>query len=207
MVITWLDRVIAAPTTPLEPIATKDAMQHVTRATAFDPDSWTPERAAKVAAMFDDLAPVWNERQTAVNRYEPLRDALARGDAGTGQCLELGSGTGLATPILREHFDAVIGLDISHEMLARGTGPRVHADGNVLPFRDNAFDVAVLVNALLFPRELARVVTGALVWVSTRGADTPIYLPPDDVAGAMPGRWHGVAADAAGGTWAVLRRD
>lgn len=182
-------------------------MQAVTRSAAFEPESWTPERAASVAAFFDGIAPEWNQRQQAISRYEPLRDALARGEVSRGRCLELGSGTGLATDILREHFDAVVGLDISFEMLVRGSGPRVHGDGNVLPYRDNAFDSAVLVNAILFPRELERVVSGSIVWVSTRGADTPIYLPPEDVAAALSGDWQGVAAEAAGGTWTVLRRD
>ena len=205
MVITWLERVIPAPPDSGEVIEVKEAMQRVTRAAAFEPDSWTPERAAKVAAMFDQLAPDWDARQS-VNRYEPVRDALERGDVTNGRCLEVGSGTGLATRLLRDHFDAVVGLDISREMLQRAAGPRVHADANVLPFRDNAFDSAVLVNAILFPRELSRVVTTSVVWVSTRGDQTPIYLPPEDVAAALPGDWTGVAAPAGAGTWAVLRR-
>jgi SAM-dependent methyltransferase len=207
-VITWLDRVIAPPAERPDPVPQKEAMQAVTRAAAFEPGSWTPERATKVTALFDELAPVWNERQQSVNRYEPLADALSRGGVSRGRCFEVGSGTGLATPMLSGHFDAVIGLDLSMEMLRRAPGVRVHGDANVLPFRDDAFDSAVLVNALLFPRELDRVVvpTGTVVWVNTRGADTPIHLPPEDVASALPGDWHGVAAEAALGVWAVLRR-
>ncbi len=45
-----------------------------------------------------------------------------------------------------------------------------------------------------------------IVWVNTRGADTPIHLPPEDVAAAMPGEWKGVAAEAGLGIWAVVRR-
>jgi SAM-dependent methyltransferase len=207
-VIEWLERVIPATTNWPDPPPQKEAMQKVTRAAAFEPESWTRERAAKVAALFDEMAPFWNERQSGVSRYEPLTDALARGDVGGGRCLEVGSGTGLATPHIAEVFDAVVGLDLAAEMLRQGTGPRVHGDASALPFADQSFDSAVFVNAFLFPVETDRVLApnGTIVWVNTRGADTPIHLPPDDVAAALPGDWGGVAADANLGQWCVLRR-
>lgn len=203
--ITWLERVVPVPDEVLAPIEVKEAMQRVTRETAFDPESWTPERARKVAALFDGMAAEWNERQTSVSRYEPLKDALTRGDVPGGRCLEVGSGTGLATPMLAAHFDLVVGLDLSAEMLRQATGSRIQADSARLPFRDRSFDAAVLVNALLFPTEIARV-ADVLVWVNTRGDETPIHLPADDVDAAMPGEWTGVASEAALGLWAVLRR-
>jgi SAM-dependent methyltransferase len=208
-VIRWLDRVVDAPADAPPPVDTKEAMQRVTRQAAFEPESWTPERAAKVGAMFDDMADEWDERQQQrASRYDALVDALARGGVGTGRCLEVGSGTGLATPYLRAHFEAVAGVDLSSKMLAHGSGPRVLADASRLPFAGASFDVAVLVNALLFPNELDRVLQpdGALLWVNTRGADTPIHLPPEDVAAAMPGAWTGTAAEAGLGNWTVLRR-
>ena len=200
--IEWLSRVIPSPTEDRVELPQKEAMQRVTHQTAFEPDTWTPERAAKVAELFDSMADGWNERQASVSRYDALHDALARGDVPGGRCLEVGSGTGLATPFLAEHFDTVISLDLSHEMLLRATGHLVEADAGMLPFAGATFDAAVLVNALLFPRELARV-TNTVVWINTRGADTPIYLPPDDVAGALG--WKGVAAEAGPGVWAVVR--
>jgi SAM-dependent methyltransferase len=185
----------------------KEAMQKVTLQAAFEPDSWTPERAGKVAALFDGLAAGWNERQALLNRYDPLVDALARGDVGAGRCLEVGSGTGLATPTLDAHFTAVISVDLSMEMLRLAGGRRVLGDANMTPFADATFDCAVFVNAILFPRETARVLApgATLVWVNTIGADTPIHLPPEDVAAAMGDGWHGVAAEAGLGLWTVLR--
>ncbi|HZN15211.1 MAG TPA: class I SAM-dependent methyltransferase [Acidimicrobiales bacterium] len=205
--IEWLERVIPRPELVPDPPPQKEAMQRVTRQAAFEPESWTPERAAKVNALFDELAPSWNDRYS-VNRYEPLRDALGRGNAGRGRCLEVGSGTGLVTPILAAAFAPVIAVDLSHEMLARASGPRVETDANALPFADASFDCAVLVNAILFPGEIDRVLRAdaTVVWVNTRADDTPIYLPPDDVAAALPGEWTGTAADAALGQWCVLRR-
>jgi len=206
--IRWLERVIPEPGERPSALPVKEAMQRVTRQTAFEPDTWTPERAAKVAAMFDEMAPSWNERQRVFSRYEPLADALHRGAVGGGRCLEVGSGTGLVTATLAKQFDDVVSLDLSHEMLVRGTGHRVEADAAALPVADASIDSAVLVNALLFPRELDRVLAadGTLVWVNTAGAETPIHLPPEDVGAAMPGDWTGVAADAAFGLWAVMRR-
>jgi SAM-dependent methyltransferase len=207
-VMRWLESVVPPPSEAPPPIETKEAMQRVTRQAAFEPESWTPDRAAKVAALFDGLADSWNERQSAVNRYEPLHDALARGEVGGGRCLEVGSGTGLATPAIAGHFDTVVGVDLSIEMLRRAAGTRVLGDGSALAFAADSFDSAVLVNALLFPKELARVLSphATLVWVNTRGAETPIYLPPEDVVAAMPGKWTGVAAEAGLGLWAVVRR-
>jgi SAM-dependent methyltransferase len=182
----------------------------VTRQVAFEPDAWTPERAAEVGALFDELAAGWNSRH-GVGRQTSLVDALARGQLPGGRCLEVGSGTGLATVEIAPHFDEVVAVDLSYGMLALADGARaarVQADAARLPVPDDAFDVVALQNALLFPVEMDRVLRrdGALVWVNTLGPDTPIYLPADDVAAALPGEWSGVASEAGEGTWCVLRR-
>ena len=185
----------------------------VTRQIAFGPGGWTPERAAKVAALFDGLAPDWDARFASdPHRLEPVADALERGGpSGAGACLEVGSGTGITTAFLAERFSLVVALDLAWEMLRRSpaeAGPRVQADGAALPVADGRAGAVVLVNAFLFPAEVDRVLApdGAVVWVNTYGSDTPIHLPADDVEAALPGRWDGVAAEAGWGTWAVLRR-
>jgi hypothetical protein len=43
--------------------------------------------------------------------------------------------------------------------------------------------------------------------VSSLGDRTPIYLPAEDVARALPGAWSGKAALAGWGSWCVLARD
>jgi SAM-dependent methyltransferase len=185
-------------------------MRVVTRQVAFEPGGWTPERAAKVAALFDGLAAEWHTRHQP-ERQAPLVDALERGRVAGGRCAELGSGDGYATPVLAERFDAVVAVDLSLEMLRRApadVGARVRADAARLPLPDASVDAVVLVNALLFPAEVDRVLRpdGALVWVCSLGDRTPIYLPAADVERALPGRWDGVASAAGAGTWAVLRR-
>ena len=144
-----------------------------------------------------------------------MADALDRGLAAApspalrSTCVEIGSGTGFATGLLAERFPMVLAVDLSAAMLARaprGPGHRVRADAAHLPVADRSVDVAVLVNALLFPTELCRVLEShaVVVWVNTSGDQTPIHLPADDVAAALPGDWDGVASTAGSGTWCVV---
>jgi len=186
-------------------------MRAVTRQVAFEPGGWTPERAAKVAELFDGLAPDWNERANTA-RTEPLVDALERGGPfRTGVCLEPGCGTGLATEVLAERFDTVVAIDLSAEMLARvprQLGARLRADCAHLPVPAGSADVVVVVNCFLFPAEVDRVLApdGALVWISSLAEATPIWLPADDVLAALPGEWEAVASEAGWGSWLVARR-
>ncbi len=186
-------------------------MRRVTRQVAFEPDGWTPERKAKVAELFDGLAPEWHTRE-AEGRYDALHDALDRGGVPVdGAALELGSGTGLSTPLLAERFGGLIAADLSMEMLRLApadAAPRVQLDSSCLPFPDGALAVVLAINMLLFPKEMARVLApqGVLVWVNTSGDRTPIHLPSDDVVAAMGDGWTGTASEAGTGTWCVARR-
>jgi SAM-dependent methyltransferase len=206
--IRFLDTTVPPPAQPEGDGNEDHPMRAVTRQVAFE-DGWSPDRAAKVAALFDGLAPDWHLRSTP-ERLVSLDDALARGDVPGGRALEPGSGTGIATPRLAAHFDQVVSLDLAAEMLRRAPAvtPRVQADAATLPVRSESVDAVVLVNALLFPAEVDRVLArdGVVVWVNTVGDRTPIHLPAGDVAAALPGEWEGVAASAGPGTWCVLRR-
>lgn len=208
---------------PLDPVtygadATAHAATHpmrgITRAVAAEVGAWTTSVAADVRGLFDGLADDWHTRHTP-GRLDPLADALARGGVpadgpGTVGCLELGSGDGHATPLLTERFDPVVAIDLSARMLARAgaAAHRVQADGAALPLADHSVGVAVLMNMLLFPSELDRVLAfgGLLVWISSRSELTPIHLEPHEVAAALPGRWSGIASRVNTATWAVLRR-
>ncbi|MHB1712834.1 MAG: class I SAM-dependent DNA methyltransferase [Acidimicrobiales bacterium] len=190
-------------------------MRQVTRQVAFDSTEWTPERAGKVAEIFDAMAPTWNERDDG-KRVDVLRrvlgDALDRGGpVPQGWCLEVGCGTGSATPVLASYFTGVVAVDLSYEMLCRAPGDfggRVLADGARLPTPGGSAAAVALVNAFLFPAEVDRVLGpgGVVIWVNTLGDRTPIHLPATDVVAALPGRWGGIASEASWGTWAVLRR-
>ncbi len=204
-----------ATTAPAEGPSAEQAVNHpmreVTRQIAFEPGGWTPERAAKVAALFDGLAPEWNQR-VGPGRLDAVADALDRGGVRPGgRCLELGSGTGFASGLLAERFEVVAAIDLSMEMLRRapsGPAQRLAADGAALPLADGTVDVAVLVNMFLFRAELQRVLRpdGVIVWISSIGDRTPIYLPAGDLLEALGPAWHGVASSCGEATWCVARR-
>ena len=192
-------------------------MRKVTRQVAFEPQGWTADRRAEVGELFSGLAPDWRSR-IEPGRHDALRDALARGFEGFDRspltCAEVGSGTGDSTPILAEWIgpDArLASFDLALPMLAladAAIAPRVQADASTMPLGDGSVDLVVLVNMLLFPAEVARVLRadGRLLWVNTSGDRTPIHLPADDVAAALPGTWSGVASAAGQGTWCVMCR-
>lgn len=208
--IELLPVVVPAPPDRPEFAGPDHPMRKVTRQVAFEPDGWTPERARKVGELFDGLAPEWHTRGSEL-RQEPLRDALERGGLVGGVCIEVGSGTGFGTRELVGHFDRTLAVDLAMEMLKRAPADvayRVQGDAAALPIRDAVADAIVLVNALLFPKEVDRVLAsgGAVVWVNSLGDRTPIHLPADDVARSLPGEWEGVASEAGWGTWCVLRR-
>ena len=173
--------------------------------------SWDAETARFVTDLFDQLAVDWDAAR-ATGRDDPLRDALDRGGPfPDGSCLELGSGTGLFTPLLCDAFDRVISVDLSEQMLcqaAERSPLRVRADAGRLPVADASVVAVAAIDMLLFPSEAARVLApgGVLLWINQLGEDGPLYLPAADVAAALPGGWRSVEAMAGWGSWAVLRR-
>jgi hypothetical protein len=216
-VITPLPAVIEAPEGEATwgAAAVDHPMRAVTRAVAFDPEGWTPARQAEVVELFDRLAPEWTTRDVA-GRELPILDALDRGLAalppsGRGLALELGGGTGLYSSALAERFTTLVTLDLSWEMIRLvpdGAALPVQGDGSALPFADGALDALILVNMFLFPAEVERVIApgGVVVWVNSRGPETPIHLTADEIDDALPGAWDGVASQAGWGTWSVHRR-
>ena len=84
----------------------------------------------------------------------------------------------------------------------------IQADASLLPLHSGSVDAVVCVNAFLFPAEYRRVLRsgGAVVFVSTRGDHTPIYLPPAEVARALGAR-NGVTSEAGTGTWTAVKEE
>lgn len=198
--------------TPSQPNGADHPMRVMTRrAAGLQGPPWDAGARAEVAALFDGLAPEWHTR-TSPERAQVVTDALDRGrvsDGGTA--LELGSGTGAYTGALAQRFGRVVAMDLSLEMLrlaAGEPGHRVLADAHRLPLAEDSVDAVVLVNMLLFPEEVDRVLApgGSVVWVNSSGEATPIHLMPDEVADALPGAWDGAWARAGSGLWTVLRR-
>ncbi len=209
--LTELPRVIAdRPDRPdLGDLAVQ--MGQLTREIAMNPGAWTPDRLSQMVGFFDSLASTWAERDNP-ERHDALGDALARGGPFPGGvCLEVGAGTGNVTGDLQAVFDHVVSFDLSRAMLSLASprGRQIQADASILPVRSSSVAAVALVNMFLFPNEVARVLKadGVLLWVSTSGDATPIYLPPADVLKALPGEWSGMSAQAGWGTWLTARRE
>lgn len=200
----------AAPRKPAHP--DMDGARAWARNIALNADAWTRDTAQYATQSYDDLAAVWDEQRSVRSEAEPLRDALARCSPKVRKlCLELGSGTGQLTPLLQADFDQVVSVDLSMQMLRRAEDRspwRVQADAASLPLPDAVASAAVLVDTLLLPMELRRVLAtdGVLIWVNQLGEDSPLYLPTSVVVEALGGGWEGTQSRAGWGTWAVLHR-
>jgi ubiquinone/menaquinone biosynthesis C-methylase UbiE len=184
------------------------------RAAGLHESGWTDELREQVEHYFDGLAAEWHTR-TSPQRTAVVMDALLRGldpfGSPTGLAVEVGSGIGTYSSLLTKRFEKVVGIDLSLAMLKlapSGPAHRVQADGARLPLVDSSAAAIVLINAFLFPVEVARVLSprGALVWVNSSGEQTPIYLSVDDLVAQLPGEWEGTSSRAGDGHWCVVRR-
>jgi len=200
---------------PSTDAATRGELQELTKRVAFAPESWDRADLEAMRRRFDERAATWATRDAPEYRL-PLEDALRRGGvASGGLCVEVGSGTGIQTPTLTRHFDRVLCIEVAPEMFRHtpaGPGTLLLADASSLPLGDRCVDAIVCVNAPLFAPEYARVLSpaGAVVFVSTRAEQTPIFLPPADVLGALDAlgdeAFSATTARAGQGTWTVARR-
>jgi len=187
-------------------------MRRLTRAVALG-EPWTGDDAVRVGELFDGLAAEWSARHVDDTKAAPVLDALERGGLPIdGTWLELGSGTGAGSRLLTGVVGSLVATDLSAEMLRHApvdAAPRVRADASTLPFPDRTFDAVVMINMLLFPDEINRVLRpdGVLLWVNTLGDQTPIHLPAPDVLTALPGDWSGRTARAGTGFWLTARRN
>lgn len=198
------------PERVMTPPAEEHAMRRVTRQVAFG-EAWTPERAHKVGDLFDSMADEWDGSHSNPVRLAPVHDAVTRGRLAQGSWLELGAGTGIGTRILAPAVESLVAVDMAMAMLRATpvvTAPRVRGDASSLPFADGAFTGVAMVNMLLFPSEVDRVLAdqGQVVWINTSGASTPIHLSPDELLSALPGEWSGRWACSGSGFWVVAER-
>ena len=185
-------------------------MRRIVRGVASSESEWTPENKFTVRNTFGQMAHEWKLRD-GIDRTEALVEALDRVDISGDFCLELGSGTGSVRALLDAKFKSVVSVDLAYEMLTNFNVPNaelLQGDSSKLPFKSNCVDVCVIVNSLLFPSEVRRILKpeGVLVWVSTNGDRTPIYLSPKDVNDAIGSDFYGVTAHCGNGIWSCFSR-
>jgi len=195
-----------------EPFAGPDhPIRKITRLMAFGGE-WRSSNATNMAELFDGMAAEWSERHVDPTKRAPVEDGLDRGRIPlSGDWLELGSGTGAGARVLSGKVGSLICSDLSMGMLSYAPGelaPRLQADATTLPFANDTFDAVLMINMILFPDEVDRILRpgGSILWVNTLGDQTPIHLPAADVLEAMPGKWQGCSARAGTGFWLTARR-
>lgn len=205
--VTWLPDA-PGTVTDLEVFGSASPMRKVTEQVAFD-GAWDEARRDKVRELFDGMAAEWSSR-FSVEREASITDALERGGLRGTKVVELGAGSGLGTAEIAARSSDLVALDLSMDMLREQSGdtPLVQGDASILPLPAASVDTLVLVNMLLFPVEVDRVLgdRGRLLWINTNGHETPIYLSPEDVVAALPGSWVATAGRAGTGIWAAVDR-
>tara|TARA_B100000929_G_C15315657_1_gene355430 strand:- start:81 stop:653 length:573 start_codon:yes stop_codon:yes gene_type:complete len=189
-------------------------MREVTELVAGE-GTWDAGMVDEVRVLFDSLAPEWTATRDHPDRNLPLVDALNRGGVEGRTAVELGAGTCISARVLNGRFERLVAIDLSSEMLTHAVDaapPLVCADASRLPLADGAVDVLVLQNMFLFPAEVNRCLAaeGSLVWVNSRGSETPIHLSTIAVVASLESAtgsaWHAVTSMVGEATWAVVRR-
>lgn len=162
--------------------------------------------------QFGSLATTW-EGRIGPEGLVPLGAALDRLSAPPRKVLDLGTGTGKAARVVAKRFPdtEVVGVDLAPEMVeeARRLLPselagRVSfqvADGASLPFAAGEFDLVVLQNMIPFFEELGRVTApgGRAIFAFSRGAETPIWVPPEKLRARLEGVGFGDVEELAAG--------
>jgi len=159
--------------------------RRVTDAVVRRPWLWRVFRG-RTQRLFDALAPSWDTR-LGPHHLLALEQAVAGLEPKT--ILDVGTGTGKAAIALAAWYPNadVVGVDLSAAMVTEARKhvsdrPRFEvADASRLPFPNASFDLVVLMNAIPFFDELARVTAagGAVVNSYSRGDETPIYVSDD----------------------------
>lgn len=199
---------------PHEPPYDMQAATHRSRsaldrvlADADDDDAW---RA--LARTYDEMSAEWTEWALGQHWYNaPVRAGLALARR-VGLALEVGCGTGQATAPLTGFAPRVVATDVNMSMLARAVElPEVHyvaCDVRALPVGTGSVPLLVGLNAVPHVREFERVIArdGQLLWCTSFGPGTPLYVEPNRLLHLLGKGWQGEAGRAGHGDWVLLSR-
>lgn len=165
-----------------------------------------------IAAAYEQMAPEWRSWVATQSHYlDPVSDALTR-IGRVDRAVEIASGTGEATGLIAAQASLVLAVDSSPSMIARSpVMPNVRwllGDVRSLPVDPGWADLVVGLNAVPSFREIDRVCapSGRVLWASSFGRDTPLYVEPERFVQLLGPEWVGAARRVGFGEWCVAER-
>jgi len=174
-------------------------------------DAW-----GELVGIYSQQADTWTEWAVTITDYAASVAEGLRNCPSVPWAVEVCCGTGQATPLLAAFAPLVVAVDASPAMLAEGIGGPspvpgarpVAADVRALPFRDRSIPLLLALNGVPCVREFDRVLAsdGRLLWCTSFGAGTPLYVEPQRLADLFGAGWTGVTGRAGNGDWTVLQR-
>lgn len=171
-----------------------------------------PADDAAWAALRDDYrqqAAAWSDWADAQRNYDrPLKLGLEHIRGEVSVVLEVGAGSSPSFVARAGRARTTIVTDVALEMISRNPAEmRVACDVRRLPFADGSIDLVCGLNAVPHADEFRRVLspTGRVLWATSFGPRTPMYVSPEEIARLFPG-WRITAQRVAAGEWCLAER-
>lgn len=169
-----------------------------------------PSDESAWAALRDDYdrqAAQWAEWANPQGEYDlALRVALDR--VGPRDIVvEVGAGSDDSSLRIEAVARVAVLSDVSYEMISRNPGRRrLCCDVRRLPFAASSVDLVCGLNAVPHLPEFARVLRpgGAVVWATSFGPETPMYVAPERLEAQAPEDWVVTAQRVDAGEWCLL---
>jgi hypothetical protein len=158
-----------------------------------------------LAESYAEMAAEWREWAESQQRWydSPIRVGLAHSKP-VPWAYEVGCGTGEAT--------VPLSTDVNLAMISLALRPAnarfVVSDVRAMPLRDASVPLLVGLNAVPHIKEFNRVIApdGQLLWCTSFGPGTPLYVEPERLLHLLGPGWVGEAGRAGHGEWMVLSR-
>lgn len=204
-----------APTdVPAEPPVDLRAAVHPSRVALegvlADPDDGAAWRT--LAQAYHEMSDEWTAFACGQRWYDaPVRAGLARAQR-VDWALEVGCGTGQATASLTGFAPRIVATDVNMSMLAKAPAlPEARyfaSDVRALPVSTGTVPLLVGLNAVPCVREFDRAIArdGQLLWCTSFGSGTPLYVEPGRLLRLFGRGWQGEAGRAGHGEWTLLSR-
>jgi len=173
-----------------------------------DPSAWE-----NLAEVYEAMAEIWTDWADGEADYLDSVHAGLQQAQDAAWILEVCCGTGQASPVLAEQTQLLVATDVNAAMVADAPAlshtTYALADVRALPVRSGSVPLLVGLNAVPHVAEFTRVLgpVGQLLWCSSFGPDTPLYVSPDELLELFGPGFRGEAGRAGYGDWTLLTRE